>query len=111
MTEGTDGARVVSGFRNAGRRRVDVERGRVGRGRGGFQGGGEGGLLGGYAEAADELAGEVLQGGRGGGAAVVGVRPDVQGEQVVEDLGELRGGYVSGAIGESGAGKLIPFGR
>ena len=82
---------------------------RPGRGRKGIQGGGEGGLLGGYAEAADELAGEVLQGGRGGGAAVVGVRPDVQGEQVVEDFGELGGGYPSGAIGKSGAGELVPF--
>src|ERR1700761_7883511 len=70
----------------------------------------EGGLLGGDAEAADELAGQVLQGGHGAGAAVVGGGPDVQGEQRLEDLGELGFGYPAGAVSDSGAGNLGPFG-
>jgi hypothetical protein len=56
--------------------------------------GGEGGVLGGYAEAADQLAGRVLQRSGAVRAAVVGGRPDVQGEQRVEDLGEFGYGDV-----------------
>ncbi len=75
-------------------------------------GGGDGGLLGGYAEAADELAGQVLQGGRRGGAAVIGIGPDIQGEQRVQDLGELGLGYVIVAVGGGGgAGYQGSFGR
>ena len=51
--------------------------------------GGEGGVLGGDAEAADQLAGHVLQRGGALRAALVGGGPDVQGEQRVEDLGEF----------------------
>ena len=44
---------------------------------------GTGGLLGGHAEPADELAGGVLQAGLGKGGAVVGVRPPVLGDEPV----------------------------
>ena len=56
--------------------------------------GGTGGVLGGEAEAADQLAGHVLQRGGTRRAAVVGGGPDVQGEQRVENLAEFGHGDV-----------------
>ena len=73
-------------------RGVAGERIRVGKG--GITAGGEGGLLGGEAEAADQLAGHVLQRGGALRAAVVGGGPDIQGQQRVEDLGEFGHGDV-----------------
>jgi hypothetical protein len=62
-------------------------------------------LLGGLAEAPDQLAGQVLQRGHGAGAAVVVGRPDVQGEERVEDLGQFSHGHVIVAVHAGGGGR------
>lgn len=61
-----------------------------------------GGTLGGEAEAADELAGGVLQTGLGDGRSVVAVRPPLLVEEAVEGLGEF---------GRVGVGGHVPAAR